>query len=173
MDSNNKKRKKKIPIHKKPWTGLTPRQKSVREKSLEILSIAKKSKQSLSEIAKKNHVSVGTVIKNTNAFKKINNKWVPKKFDRISRVIKINENGTEKSIEIKDSRIASSIGSYHNAVKQFLNTSDKKSLSEFRNKRIKDAHGKLHKFETNPKKIININERIEEPEFYEIYGDGN
>ena len=166
-------KKKKIPVYKKSWTGLTARQKLFRERSLEILSIAKKSKQSLSEIAKKNHVSVGTVIKNTNAFKKINNKWIPKKFDRISRVIKINENGTEKSIEIKDSRITSLVGRYHNAVKQFLNTGDKKSLSEFRNKKIKDAHGKLHKFETNPRKIISINERIEEPEFYEIYGDGN
>jgi len=161
--------KKRIQIYKKSWTSLTPRQKLFRERSLEILSIAKKSKQSLSEIAKKNHVSVGTVINNTNAFKKIHNKWVTKKFDRISRVIKINENGTEKSIEIKDSRITSLVGRYHNAVKQFLNTGDKKSLSEFRNKKIKDAHGKLHKFETNPKKIIEINERIEEPEFYEVY----
>jgi hypothetical protein len=173
LDSNSKKEKKKIPIHKKSWKNLTPRQKSLRERSLEILSIAKKSKQSLSEIAKKNHVSVRTVINNTNAFKKVSNRFIPKKFDRISRVIKINENGKEKSIEIKDSRVASSIGSYHNAVKQFLNTGNKKSLSEFRNKRIKDAQGKLHKFETNPKKIIDINERIEEPEFYEIYGDKN
>jgi hypothetical protein len=172
LDSNNKKGKKKIPIHKKSWIRLTARQKLFRERSLEILSIAKKSKQSLSTIAKNNHVSVRTVIQNTNAFKKINNKWIPKKFDRISRVIKINENGKEKSIEINDSRIASSIGSYHNAVKQFLSTGDKKSLSEFRNKRIKDAHDKLHKFETNLKKIIDINEKIEEPEFYEIYGDG-
>lgn len=163
---------KKIPIHKKSWKDLTPRQKSLRERSLEILSIAKKSKQSLSEISKNHDISLKTIINNTNAFKKINNKWIPKKFDRISRVIKINENGKEKSIEIKDSRIASSIGSYHNAVKQFLNTGNKKSLSEFRNKKIKDAYGKLHKFETNPKKIIGINERIEEPEFYEIYGDG-
>ncbi len=167
------KKYKKIQIYKTSWIDLTPRQKAIREKSLEILSIAKSSKQSLSEIAKKNHISVRTVINNTNAFKKVSNKWSPKKFDRISRVIKINENGKERSIEIKDSRIASSIGSYHNVVKQFLNTGDKKSLSEFRNKRIKDAHDKLHKFETNPKKIININERIEEPEFYEIYGDGN
>lgn len=76
----------KIPIHKKSWIDLTLRQKSFRERSLEILSIAKNSKQSLSEIAKKNHVSVRTVINNTNAFKKVNNKWVPKKFDRISKM---------------------------------------------------------------------------------------
>jgi len=164
--------KKKIPIYKKSWIDLTPRQKSVREKSLEILSIAKKSKQSLSEIAKKNHVSVRTVINNTNAFKKINNKWIPKKFDRISRVIKINENGTEKSIEINDSRIASSIGSYHNAVKQFLSTGDLKHLKKFAKIKVRDSNGKMHKLETNKRKIIEINERIEEPEFYEIYGDG-
>ena len=171
MDSNNKKGKKKIPIHKKSWARLTARQKLFRERSLEILGIAKKSKQSLSEISKKNHVSVKTVINNTNAFKKVNNKWFPKKFDRISRVIKINENGTEKSIEVNDSRIASSIGSYHNAVKQFLNNGNLKQLKKFAKIKIKDSNGKIHRFETNPKKIIHINERIEEPEFYEIYGD--
>lgn len=165
--------KKKIPVYKKSWIDLTPRQKSVREKSLEILSIAKNSKQSLSEIAKKNHVSVRTVINNTNAFKKINNRLTPKRFDRISRIIKINENGKEKSIEIKDSRIASLVGRYHNAVKQLLNTGDFKHLKKFAKIKIKDSNGKTHKLETNFKKIINISERIEEPEFYEIYGDGN
>lgn len=167
------KKKKSVPIHKKIWNELTPRQKSNRERSLEVLSIAKKSKQSLSRISKNHDIALKTVIHNTNAFKKENNRLIPKKFDRISRVMKINENGKTKSIEIKDSRTASIVGSYYNAVKQFLNTGDSSTLKKFSKKKIKDSKGKIHRFETSPKKIIEINERIEEPEFYEIYGDGN
>lgn len=164
--------KKNTPVHKKSWNNLTPKQKSNRERSLEVVSIARKSKQSLSKIAKKHGISVKTVVNNTNAFKKINNRLVPKKFDRISRVMKINEKGVEKSIEIKDSRVASIIGSYHNAEKQFLKTGETKQLKKFSKRKFKDTSGKIHKFETRAQKIIEINERIEEPEFYEIYGDG-
>ena len=83
--------------------------------------------------------------------------------------MKINNNGREVSIQINDSRTASLIGQYHNAVKKFLNTGDKKSLKKFRNKKIRDIDGNFHSFETNPASIIEINERIEEPEFYELY----
>jgi len=83
--------------------------------------------------------------------------------------MKINENGKEISIQINDSRTAALIGQYHNAVKKFLNTGDKKALRKFRRKKIKDIDGNLHSFETNPNSLIAINERIEEPEFYELY----
>jgi len=83
--------------------------------------------------------------------------------------MKINENGKETSIQINDSRMASLIGRYQNAVKQFLNTGDKKTLRKFSRKKIKDVDGNLHSLETNPDFLIDINERIEEPEFYELY----
>ncbi len=83
--------------------------------------------------------------------------------------MKINENGKETSIQINDSRTAALIGWYHNAVKKFLNTGDKKALRKFRRKKIKDIDGNLHSFETNPNSLIEINERIEEPEFCELY----
>ena len=166
-------KKKKTLINKKIWSKLTPRQKAVRERSLEVLSVARNSKQSLSKIAKNHGIALKTVLNNTNAFKKKDNRLVPKKFDRISRVMKINENGKVKSIEINDSRTASVIGAYHNAEKTFLNTGDSSQLKKFTKKRIKDSKRKIHKFETNKRKVIQINESIEEPEFYEIYGDGN
>ena len=83
--------------------------------------------------------------------------------------MKINEKGKEISIEINDSRTASAIGRYHNAVKQFLNTGKKEQLRKFKNKKIKDSNGKVHSFETNPEALIQINEAIEEPEFYQLY----
>ncbi len=160
---------RKIPVFKKSWNNLTPRQKLLRERSLEVLSTSRKSPKSLSKIAKDFGMSVKTVINNTNAFKKINRRWIPKKYDKISRVMKINENGKEVSIEINDSRNASIIGRYQNNVKQFSETGNSELLLRFKNKRIRDVHGKFHLLETNSERIIQIQQRIEEPEFYEVY----
>ncbi len=159
----------KIPLYKRRWSNLSPRQKLLREKSLSVLSEARRSKQSLSKLAKKHDVSPKTVLNNTNAFRKSRRRWNAKLFDKNPRVMKINENGKEISIQINDSRTASLIGRYHNAVKKFLNTGDKKALRKFRRKKIKDIDGNLHSFEANPNSLIEINERIEEPEFYELY----
>lgn len=161
---------KALPLYKRPWNKLTPRQKMLREKSLSVVNELRNSKtKTIQQAARENSVSVNTVLKHTNGFKKINNKLIVKKWDRIPRVMRINTDGKEKSIEIKDSRTASVVGRYHNAVKQFLNTGDKTKLQKFRSKKVKDSKGKLHKLETNPEEIIRINQRIEEPEFYEIY----
>ena len=159
----------KIQLYKRRWANLSPRQKLLREKSLSVLSEARRSKQSLSKLAKKHDVSPKTVLNNTNAFKKRQRRWNAKRFDKIPRVMKINENGKESSIQINDSRTAALIGRYHNAVKKFLSTGDKKTLRKFRKKKIRDIDGNLHSLETNPDSIIEINERIEEPEFYELY----
>ena len=161
---------KGIPLHKRPWRKLTPRQKMLREKSLSVVNELRNSKtKTLPQVANENNISVNTVLRHTKGFKKINGKLVVKRWDRIHRLMRINTDGKEKSVEIVDSRTASVVGRYHNVVKQFLNTGDKTKLQKFRNKRVKDSKGKLHKLETDPQKIIRINERIEEPEFYEVY----
>ncbi len=159
----------RVSIHKRSWSSLTPQQKLLRKKSLQVLSEARKSRGSLSKISKKNGISSSTVIHNTNAFRKTRRRWTAKRSDKIPRVMKINENGKEISIQINDSRTAALIGRYHNSVKQFLNTGNKKVLRRFRKKKIKDIDGNAHSFETNPESLIEINQRIEEPEFYEVY----
>ena len=161
---------KAAPLYKRPWRKLTPRQKLLREKSLSVVSELRNSKnKTLPQAANDNDISVKNVIKHTNGFKKVNGKPVVKRWDRIKRIMRINTNGKEKSVEIRDSRTASVVGRYHNAVKQFLNTGDKSKLSKFKSKKVKDSKGRLHRFETNPDEIIRINQRIEEPEFYEVY----
>ena len=161
---------KAIPLHKRPWRKLSPRQKLLREKSLAVISELRNSKtKTLPQAANNNGITVSNVIKHTNGFKKVNGKPVVKRWDRITRPMRINSGGKEKSIEIRDSRTASVVGRYHNAIKQFLNTGDKSKLSKFRNKKVKDSKRKLHRLETNPDEIIKINQRIEEPEFYEVY----
>ena len=161
---------KAAPLHKRPWSKLTSRQKMLREKSLAVISELRNTKtKTLPQAAKDNDITVQNVIKHTNGFKKLHGRLVTKKWDRISRPMRINTDGRDTSVEIRDSRTASVVGRYHNAVKHFLNTGDKTKLVKFRNKKVKDANGNIHKLETDPTKIISINERIEEPEFYELY----
>ena len=111
------------PLHKRPWSKLSPRQKLLREKSLTVLSELRNTKgKTVSQATNDNGIAVKNVIKHTNGFKKVNGKLVVKRWDRIKRVMRVNTKGKEKSVEIRDSRTASVVGRYHNAVKRFLNT---------------------------------------------------
>lgn len=156
-------------ISKRSWKVLSPHEKGTREKSLDVLREVRRGKKSLSTASKEQGISVKSVLKNTNAFKKTGNRWTPKSYDRISRVMKINENGKCISIEVNDSRTASLIGRYHNAVKKYLDTGDTSGLEKFKGKTVKDANGNLHVFETDTEALDEIHEGIEEPEFYDIY----
>ncbi len=161
-------RLKPEPIYKRSWDSLNKRQLSQREKSLDVLTRVKNGK-SLTHASKELKTTPKTVIKHTHAFKKINGKWVAKKYDKISRIMSINEQqGKQEWIEIKDSRTASKIGKYNSAVNEFLRTGNTSVLKPFR-KPFRDAQGKLHYFETDPDRLYEIAEQQEEPEFWEIY----
>ncbi len=159
----------KSQIYKKHWNELTPKQKSLRVKSLAVLTQSRRTKKLPSTIARNNHISLNTVIHHTNGFKKVNGKWTAKKYDHTPRSMIISENGKMQSIEVSDSRHAKTIGRYHNAVKFYLDTGDKSKLKKFSKRKIKDLDGNIHSFETDPKIILEINEKIEEIEFFEVY----
>ena len=91
------------------------------------------------------------------------------KSDKIPREIIIKEDGNEIPIIVKNSKHASIIGQYHNAVRHFLDTGDNSKLKKFKKTRIKDVDGKTHSLEINSDKIIEIEDRKEEPEIFEIY----
>jgi len=72
-------------------------------------------------------------------------------------------------VEIANSKIASIIGEYHNAVKQFLETGKSSLLRRFAKIRFKDIKGRTHSLETRPKVVYRIKEREPRPEYFEIY----
>lgn len=158
-----------LPVGKRAWRLLSPREKLSREKSLEVLSDMRRNNKSLTKASRDKGISIKTVRDSIRAFKKVGNRWIPKAYDRISRVMVINENGRMTSIEVNDSRIASKIGRYHNAVKKYLETGDNSELRKFDGMKIKDAQGNTHTLETDTDAIDKIAEGIEEPEFYDIY----
>ena len=155
-------------LHRRHWNTLTPEEKELRARSLDVLKESRKTKKSLTKISRQNTISPKTVLHHTNAFKKVNRRWVAKKFDKISRSMMINENGKKISIEINDSRHASTIGKYNNAVKE-LKKGNKKKITEFSKKKIRDSNKNVHSFETDPDVIIRIEEKVPEPEFVDVY----
>jgi len=158
---------KEKPIYKRSWNELTDKERVLRKKSLDVLSKVRRG-QSLYRASKEFHIQPETVIRHTNAFKKVNGRWRAKSQDRISRIMSINENGQQESIEVRDSRTASKIGRYNSAVNQFLRTGNEAVLKPYK-KPFKDANGKLHLFETDPDKLYEIAVSREEAEFYEVY----
>lgn len=158
-----------LPTPKRSWFTLNPKEKLMREKSLRVLSDVRRNQKSLTEASKDAGMKIKTVLNNTRAFNKIGGRWVAKTYDRIPRVLKINENGKITSIEVDDSRKASLIGRYHNAVKKYVETGDSSDLRKFEGKTVKDSRGRIHTLETDTKALDRINESIEEPEFYDIY----
>ncbi len=157
------------PVSARAWNALTPREQLVRERALEVLSRARRSGQSLSKLCREYNLSMKTVLRATNAFEKVKGRWKPKKTDKISRIMAINEDGRELFIEVNNSSYATLIGKYHSAVKEYLNTGNTAALAKFDGKKVRDSSGKWHALETDPSAISEINARREEPEFYDIY----
>ena len=159
----------KLSIHLVDPRGLRPNEKVLRRTSLSILNRIRRGENPRNvindlQISKKNLLKhLGNNIKIKNNTIKVT------KSDKIPREMLISENGKEIPIIVKNSKDASKIGRYHNAKRQFLESGDSSSLKKFEKIRIKDIDGKSHQFETSPKKIIEIEDRKEEPEFFDIY----
>ena len=75
------------------------------------------------------------------------------------------------SIVTTNSDDRSLICSYFNAILKARNKGDDSELKRYHNKKILDSEGKAHKFETDLDAIYEIEEQMEEPEFFEIYED--
>lgn len=158
------------PVHRLEWDFLTPRERELRSKALRVIAQMRREGCSLTKASREGGISPQTVRRHTKAVKKIDGRWKPTKYDRIERVMAINENGREVWLSVNDSRHASTIGRYHSAVRQFLETGDESILKPFKGKRFKDAKGNWHILETDPKKLYEIAERREEEEYFTIYG---
>ena len=160
---------KKLSIHLVDPRGLKPNERLLRNQSLSVLSRIRRGEESHGVIDE-SQISNKNLLKHLgNNIKIKQNRIKVTKSDRIPRELIIKEDGIESSIVVRNSKDASIIGRYHNAVRDFLDTGNPTTLRKFKKIRIKDADGTIHKLETNPNKIIEIEDRKEEPEAFEIY----
>ncbi len=156
-------------IWKRSWDQLTPKEAWTRRKALKVLSLMRRKELSLTKACKKVHIHPKTVLSNIDAFVREGPRWRPKAWDKIKRVLVVNEHGSSKYLQIEDSRHATHIGRYHWAVREFLRTGDETFLKPFRGKWVRDAQENKHYLDTDPERLYEIKERREDPEFYTIY----
>jgi hypothetical protein len=78
--------------------------------------------------------------------------------------------GTMVFIVVSDPATNSLIGSYLNAVRQFLNTNDATALKRFQNVSVKDVAGRKYRLETDPTTLyqLDIAERETPEEHYKF-----
>lgn len=70
------------------------------------------------------------------AFEKKGGRWATKSHDRLLRIMLIPTTRGIRTLEVRDSRSASRVGEYFNALKHYLNTGDTSQLNKFRRKYI-------------------------------------
>ena len=156
-------------ISRRSWDVLSPALQETRRRSLSALS---KMRQGLSLTAAAKEVGIDrrtALIHLGGALVKPEGRYIAKPKDKISRSMVINTQGKQTVITVRNSKTASTIGQYHNAVRQYLNTGDRSALNAFEKITIIDSAGVKHRLETNIKKIKTIESAKEEPEFFEIY----
>ena len=159
----------KLPLHIVDPRGLKPKERNLRNKSLSILNRVRRGEK-YPDVIEKSNISENILEKYLGNYIKIKDDSVKvTKSDKIPREMIISEDGLDIPIIVKNSRDASIIGQYHNAKRYFIQTGDSSKLKEFKKIRLRDVDGKSHQLETNPDKIIEIEDRKEEPEAFEIY----
>jgi hypothetical protein len=160
-------------VNKPKWKtdldSLSPKQLSKYEDSIEVLKLMRNG-YSIKEATKE----VGITSRTTkhyigSALKSKNNILVPKVTDHLLRKMRIYEDGKEIWIQIKGLKKASLIGQYHSAVGRLVDNNEKNALQIFQKIKIKEYNRKYHKLETSPKKIYEIFDQREEPEYFTIY----
>jgi hypothetical protein len=144
-----------------PYAQLTARERSTRQRALEVVSEARRGRGSLSRLAQRRGIAPKTVRRASGAFRKRGSRWVPTRGDRVERWLKTYEKGYRTEVLVKDFRTASLLSRYSNAIGRYLETGDPSGLAEFEGKIYIDASGKTHGFETDPAAIRTAVERSE------------
>jgi len=160
---------KPTPVGQRPYNSLNPREKLERERILGVLKDVRQG-MSLTKASKEQGITMDRILAQQ-IFVKIRNRWRAPQEDNLQRAMKINEGGYEVVVIVNGFRIASLIGSYHNAVRMYIEDRDVSGLTAFRYVIFKDAYGKYHRFETNPKALDQIEDAREEGEFFDIYAN--
>lgn len=151
----------RAPPSRVPMAYLTPKERLARRRALEVVSEARRGKGSLSKLARARGMSPKTVRRASGVFRKQGGRWVPTRSDRVERWLKSYENGSRVEVLVRDSRTASRLSRYSNAVGHYLESGDPSGLAEFEGKTYRDAYGTVHTFDTDPAAIRAAIERLE------------
>lgn len=148
---------------------LSSKQLTKYEDSLEVLKLMRNG-YSIKEATREIGINIATVKRYIgNALKTKNNELIPRVSDNLLRKMRIYENGKEVWIQVKGLKKASLIGQYHSAVGRLIDNNENNALTLFEKLKIKEYKKKYHTLETNSKKLFEIFEKRQEPEYFTIY----
>lgn len=156
-------------LSQKTWKTLSAQAKRDRTLSLQILREMRKG-ENLSSVLEKMGLRTEFAVKHLgkNLYKS-GGTWKVTKADTIQAEMLIYSTEGQKAIVTASSKDRSLIGEYFASVQKALKNNDPSALDKFKDKKIVDAEGKVHHFETDLDKLYDIMEAQEEPEFLEIY----
>ena len=162
---------RRAPPFRLPVAQLSRRELLTRRRALEVASEARRGKGSLSKLARARGIAPKTVRRASGAFRKKGGRWVPTRSDNVERWLKTYESGQRTEVRVRDSRTATLLSRYANAVGRYRETGDASGLEAFAGKTYRDAAGKVHTFETNPSALRDAFEQSESDigAFVDIY----
>ena len=164
--------KSKTKISRQSWDALPSGQQEARERALSVLAKMRQGSP-LYPAAREVGIDPRTALRHLAvALTKREGKYRARKVDRISRGMVVYSSGKQLYIIVNDSRVASTIGKYFNAVRQLLHAGDDMMLRTFEGVAVTDNRLVRYFLETDPKRILAIESAREEPEFFQIYRIG-
>jgi len=153
------------------WKLLSDDDKTLRERALQVLTRMDRG-ISLTHAMKDIAINRRDVIRQLGeALVKRGARWIVSKNNIIQRELPFYEHGQATRIIVRNQRDARRVSQYMAATKEvFKRKGDLSRLKQFEGKYIIDADGNKRYFETDPQKLFDIQERIEElelvPEWY-------
>ncbi|MEK6898599.1 MAG: hypothetical protein AABW79_00700 [Nanoarchaeota archaeon] len=159
-----------IDLSRKPWNFLTSYERDLRIKALYVVSDIIKGKKIELSLFENNITLQDLLIHAGKTLFRKGDSWFGRKDNRIQRERWFYSNGKTVYVIIDNSHYASLISKYLYAVKESIRTGDESFLKPFKYKKIKDVYGRKYSFETNLKKLYELDEMYEREGDRPIYG---
>jgi hypothetical protein len=136
-------RKQKAPRTAAQYHAKSEKFKNTWDRVVSVVSKMRSEKASLQKASKEEGISPRTVKRWAGSAlqKQSNGKWVAKKRNTLLKILKIPTSEGPQEIGIRDSRQATRLAHYWNALNRYLETGDSSKLKKFSGKSIKDANG--------------------------------
>lgn len=170
-------RRVSLPVHRRKFENLSPKDKEIRRKALDVLADMRTKDGSLSQFARENKTTIRTMLRAVGSnvlVKTKGQRYAVSAIDTIDRpeMRIINKQGKTVWVKPKNSEQASLIGLYNAFTGQVL-TSGKTNLRyNLKQDFVIDKRGKKHKLVFDTQKIIAVNEAIPDFETKTVYRSG-
>jgi hypothetical protein len=129
------------------WTKIARVIQKVRRERISVTKAAKEIGISRKKVIELGHSALR---------KQSNGRYAAKTFDRLLRVLVIPSREGRTEVAVRDSRTASKIAAYSEAVRRFVQRGDSSALRQFKTLKLKDASGNLIKLLTDTKELTRL-----------------